>query len=59
MNGIDKNYNNGYNNIKCNLINNIRSHLLKLAKYYNGNIKIEFDVNPKMESVKTKITQYL
>jgi hypothetical protein len=40
-------------------INIVKSKLLEVAKIYNSTIKIEFDINPKVSSIKTKIIQHL
>lgn len=35
----------------------IKREALRLAKQINGNIRIEVDVNPAVDSVKVKLTQ--
>ena len=37
----------------------IKSQALALAKSYGGNIKIEVDVNPAVQSVRIKITEFI
>ena len=37
----------------------IKSQALALAKLYGGNIKIEVDVNPAVQSAKVKITEFV
>ena len=56
---IDKSQNNDYNTRKMKILLKIKENILELAKTYDANIKLEFDVNPKQQSIKTKVTQYL
>ena len=46
-----------YNNYKMQLQNAIKENCLKLAHIYNGNIRVEANVNPKVQSVKLKVTE--
>ena len=43
---------------KSEIIQHIKNYSIMLSKVYGDNIKIEVDINPKIDSLKFKITEF-
>ena len=55
---IDKQPENKYIPSKSEIIQSIKTHAIMLSKVYGDNIKIEIDINPKIDSLKFRVTEF-
>jgi hypothetical protein len=43
---------------KAETIQSIKTYAIMLSQVYGGNIKIEIDINPKIDSLKFRVTEF-
>jgi hypothetical protein len=55
---IDNKNKDDYNMNGMDIINNLKKFSILLAKINNQNIKLEIDINPKLNSAKIKKTEF-
>ena len=55
---IDKQSEKKYIPTKAEIIQSIKTSAITLSKVYGDNIKIEIDINPKIDSLKFRVTEF-
>ena len=55
---IDKQSDNKYIPSKKEIVQSIKTYAIMLSQVYGDNIKIEIDINPKIDSLKFRVTEF-